>query len=266
MTKAEVKKRIEKLREEINRYRYQYHVLDQLEISEAALDSLKHELFKLEQEYPDLVTPDSPTQRVAGKPLPEFRKIEHKTPMLSLEDVFNAKEFEAWLLRIRRVYPRGSYEFYAEIKMDGLAVSLVYQDGFLTVAATRGDGRIGEEVTQNLKTIEAIPLRLRRPRAPELKDFLHRFGRGLDENLFLKQMANLKGRLEVRGEAYLSKKDFAEINHRQKKEGQPLFANPRNAAAGSIRQLDPAITAGRRLSFYGYALLGDLGLKTHEQA
>lgn len=266
MTKAQAKQRIEKLREEINFHRYQYHVHDKLEISEAALDSLKHELYQLEQKFPDLITPDSPTQRVGGKPLPEFKKVQHKTPMLSMEDVFNLDELEEWIARNRRMYPRGRYDFFAEIKMDGLAVSLVYEDGLLKVGATRGDGRVGEDVTQNLKTIEAIPLRLRRPTEKELGKFLDDYGEGIDEKKFFHRLQTLAGRLEVRGEAYMTKKVFDELNREQKKKGESLFANPRNASAGAIRQLDSSITASRRLSFYGYALLGDFGLRTHEQA
>ncbi len=266
MTKAEAKKRIEKLRDEIDRYRYEYHVLDTLEISEAALDSLKHELYKLEQQFPDLTTPDSPTQRVGGKPLPEFKKVQHKTPMLSLEDVFSREELEEWLERVHKVFPRGTYDFYAEVKMDGLAVSLVYEDGLLKVGATRGDGRVGEDVTQNLKTIDAIPLRLRLPTEKEIGHFFDQFGNGLDEKRFAHRLARLDGWIEIRGEAFLSKKAFDALNKEQKKKGEEPFANPRNAAAGSIRQLDPRVTASRHLSFYGYALFGDFGLTTHEQA
>src|SRR3989338_6353714 len=140
MTKEEAKKRIAKLRDEINYHRYQYHVRDRMEISEGALDSLKHELFKLEQVYPDLVTPDSPTQRVGGKPLPKFEKVPHATPMLSMEDVFSFEELSEWLGRNERYFPSDAYDFYAEIKMDGLAVSLVYERGVLVQGSTRGDG------------------------------------------------------------------------------------------------------------------------------
>ncbi|MBI4133552.1 NAD-dependent DNA ligase LigA, partial [Candidatus Uhrbacteria bacterium] len=189
MTKSEAAKRIAKLRDEINYHRYQYHVHDTIEISDSALDSLKHELYKLEQQFPDLVTPDSPTQRVGGKPLPEFKKVQHKTPMLSLEDVFSREELEEWLERIYKVFPRGTYDFYAEVKMDGLAVSLVYEDGFFKVGATRGDGRVGEDVTGNLKTIDAIPLRLRVPTEKEIGHFLDQFGSGVDEKKFAHRLA-----------------------------------------------------------------------------
>lgn len=266
MTKFETKERIEKLREAINRYRYEYHVLDKLEISDAALDSLKHELYKLEQQYPEFITPDSPTARVGGKPLPEFKKVEHQTPMLSMEDVFSFKELSEWLERDRRFYPRGKYDFFVEIKMDGLAVSLVYENGLFVKGATRGDGKIGEDVTQNLKTIEAIPLRLRVPKEAEIKNYLEKYGQGINRKKFDRLIKTLDGRIEIRGEAFMTKKVFEFLNREQKKKEEAEFANPRNAAAGSIRQLDSAITASRHLSFFGYALIGDFGFLTHEQA
>lgn len=239
MNKAEAHKRIEKLRQEIAKYRYEYHVLDKLSIPEAALDSLKHELYKLEQEYPELITKNSPTQRVAGKALAGFKKVPHQVAMLSIEDVFSREEAEAWFDRIKKMEPRGQFEFFSEIKMDGLAVSLVYEDGQFVQGSTRGDGKIGEDVTMNLRTIEAIPLELRK---------------------------KIPGRVEIRGEAFLTKKQLEEINKKQKKEGGELYANPRNTAAGTIRQLDPSIVAERKLSFYGYALITDLGTKTHAEA
>lgn len=243
MVKEEAKKRVKKLRETIDEYRYAYHVLNKSVIADAALDSLKHELFKLEAEFPDLITPDSPTQRVSGKPLPQFKKVAHKTPMLSIEDVFSPVELGEWEERIAKLLPARKFGYYAEIKMDGLAVSLIYRDGLFIQGSTRGDGKVGEDVTQNLKTVEAIPLRLR-----EVKGI------------------SLKGEIEIRGEVYMSKKSFDEINKAQLKKGEEKFANPRNAAAGAIRQLDSAITASRKLSFYGYALPTDLGQKTHEEA
>ena len=242
MTKEEAKKRIEKLRETIDEYRYAYHVLNKSVISDAALDSLKHELFKLEQEFPELITPDSPTQRVAGKPLAGFKKVTHRHPMLSMEDVFNPDELKAWHERIQKLVPTTKLDFYTEIKMDGLAVSLIYKDGIFHQGSTRGDGRIGEDVTQNLKTVEAIPLRLRKVK-------------GVD----------VGGEVEIRGEVYMSKKAFDALNREAKKKGEEKFANPRNASAGAIRQLDPKITASRKLSFYGYALVSDLGASSHEE-
>lgn len=267
MVSDEVKKRVEKLKEEINYHRYIYHVHDRLEISESALDSLKHELYKLEQQFPELITVDSPTQRVGGKPLPEFKKVTHKTPMLSMEDVFSPDELSQWLERIQKVYPAGHYDFYTEVKMDGLAVSLVYENGILKYGATRGDGKIGEGVTQNLKTIEAIPLRLRTPTLTELKKIFPKMNTSILRNIEVNIQREIeRGRVEIRGEAYMSKKVFEELNREQKKKKEAPFANPRNAAAGSIRQLDPKITQSRKLSFFGYALFGNLGLTTHEQA
>ena len=238
MNKSDAAKRVAKLRAEIDRYRYQYHVLNNLEISEAALDALKHELYKLEQEYPDLVTSDSPTQRVAGKAMEGFKKVKHEVPMLSIEDAFSREEVDEWLARQKKLRPRADFDFYADPKMDGLAVSLIYEDGIFIRGATRGDGRVGEDVTHNLRTIEAIPLTLRK--------------------LF-------KGRLEVRGEVYMAKTQLERLNKVLKKRDEQVLANPRNAAAGSIRQLDPKIAAKRGLSFMGYGLLGDESLKTCEE-
>lgn len=238
MTKSETKERIEKLKKLIDKYRYQYHVLNKLEISEEALDSLKHELKKLEDEFPELVTPDSPTQRVAGKPLKEFKKIRHQTKMMSLEDVFSEEEFSDWLERIKKFAPRDTFRFYAEPKFDGLALSIVYEDGILKYAATRGDGQVGEDVTQNVRTIESVPLRI-----------------------------SQKARVEARGEAIITKKNFDAINREQKKKGLHVYANSRNLAAGSLRQLDPKITSLRRLDFFAYDLIiGTLDvLKLHSE-
>ena len=235
MTKPEAKGRIEKLKKLIDKYRYQYHVLNKLEISEEALDSLKHELKKLEDEFPELITLDSPTQRVAGKPLKEFKKVKHQTKMMSLEDVFSEEEFSEWLTRIKKLAPRDVFHFYAEPKFDGLALSIVYEDGVLKYAATRGDGEVGEDVTQNVRTIESVPLRI-----------------------------DAKGRVEARGEAIITKKNFEAINRKQKKKGGQIYANSRNLAAGSLRQLDPKITASRRLDFFAYDLLG-VALEKHSE-
>ncbi|MCR4256160.1 MAG: NAD-dependent DNA ligase LigA, partial [Candidatus Uhrbacteria bacterium] len=194
---------------------------------------------KLEQQFPELITRDSPTQRVAGKALAGFKKVTHSSPMLSIEDVFSREEADEWFARLRKLEPRGSFDFFAEIKMDGLAVALVYEDGQFTQGATRGDGRVGEDVTQNLRTIEAIPLVLRK---------------------------RIPGRVEIRGEVYMTKPQLKSQNAKLKSKGLPLLANPRNAAAGSIRQLDPKIAAERGLSFFGYALIADLGTKTHAEA
>jgi DNA ligase (NAD+) len=248
----EVKKRIKKLRETIDHHRYLYHVLDRSEISEAALDSLKHELKKLEEEFPELVVPDSPTQRVAGKPLDKFVKVSHLIPMLSLEDVFNEQEFTEWRERIGKLLPEnGSPAFYAEKKFDGLALSLIYENGILVRAATRGDGKIGEDVTLNARTIESIPLRLTIHSAMKAD---------------LKKMAQdliALPHLEVRGEVIVMKHEFERINYEQEKKGLAPYANTRNLAAGSIRQLDPQVAAARRLDFMAYDLAGDIGLINH---
>ncbi|MEK7540041.1 MAG: NAD-dependent DNA ligase LigA [Patescibacteria group bacterium] len=251
MTKAQAEQRIKKLRAEVDRYRYQYHVLNNLEISEAALDSLKHELDQLEQEFPELITADSPTQRVAGKPLPGFRKVAHQTPLLSLNDVFSEQELQAWVERIKKLLPESEgrvLEFMAEVKMDGLAVSLVYEEGRLVTAATRGNGAVGEDVTANVRTIEAVPLRLELERLP------------------VKFRKNIPRRIEIRGEVFMPLAQFEKLNTAQVKQGLSTFANPRNFAAGSIRQLDPRLVAKRGLSFFAYDLISDFGQNTHEEA
>ncbi len=257
MTQEEAKKRIDKLKREINHYRYLYHALDKSEISDAALDSLKNELFKLEQEYPEFIASDSPTQRVGGKPLAEFKKVRHSSPMMSLFDAFSREDMEDWLTRIGKIITPltplskgGVGGFYCELKMDGLAVSLVYEKGVLARGATRGDGEVGEDVTQNLKTIEAIPLNLREPSEKELE----KLGFNLKERGEILKIVR-DGRVEARGEAIMTHKVFNELNKKYKKEGGSLLANPRNAAAGSIRQLNSKITAERKLDFYVYAMI-----------
>jgi DNA ligase (NAD+) len=226
--------RAEKLRELINDYRYNYHVLNKSIMSEAAADSLKHELTQIEQEHPELITPDSPTQRVAGEPLPGFKQIRHSTRMLSLNDVFSEEEFESWVKRISKLEPNANFEYFMDIKMDGFAAALVYQDGVLVQGITRGDGFVGEDVTANVRTIESVPLKLR---------------------LNTKNKNFLSGRTEIRGEIVMYKKDFEKLNEARKKEGLPLFANPRNTAAGTVRQLDPRLVAARPLQFHAYDIL-----------
>ena len=230
------KERAAKLRELINNYRYHYHVLDESIMSEAAADSLKHELSEIEATYPELVTPDSPTQRVAGKALDKFRKVAHRTPMISLADVFDRDEVAAWIERMRRVLPEVNDEYLCDIKMDGLACSLIYEDGILVTAVTRGDSRVGEDVTANVRTIANVPLRLR-------------------ENQ--KFALVLRGRTEIRGEIVMFKNDFARLNERRAEAGEPLFKNPRNLAAGTIRQLDSQLVADRPLRFIGYDIIRD---------
>lgn len=269
LTKSEAQERIQKLRTTIDHHRYLYHVLDRQEISDSALDSLKHELFRLEQQFPDLIISSSPTQRVGGQALEKFSKVRHRSPMLSMEDIFSSEELREWRERLMRLSPEvGETDYYAEIKMDGLAVSLRYEDGVLIQGATRGDGMIGEDVTSNLRTIEAIPLKLRSPADRELDHFCSVFGNTIHSTALRARLKDFKGTIEVRGEAYMSKKTLEHLNREQAKKDMPAFANPRNAAAGSIRQLDPAIAASRKLDFFGYALMDEesFGLTTHEQS
>lgn len=264
MTFEQAKERILKLRKEIDRYRYQYHVLDRLEISESALDSLKHELFLLEQQYPELITKDSPTQRVAGEAMKGFRKIEHRERMLSLEDVFSFEEVNEWLERIQKLKPEATFDFYADPKMDGLAVSLVYEDGQLVYGATRGNGRVGEDITHNLRTIDSIPLALRTPSQKEIEMYLRDFKEGCDIERVRDLLETRRGRIEIRGEAYMTKEQLHELNRLLESRGEMVLANPRNAAAGTIRQLDPKVAAERKLSFMAYGLFGDYGINTVE--
>ncbi len=233
--KKQAEKRISKLRELINDYRYHYHVLNESLMSEAAADSLKHELTELESTYPGLITPDSPSQRVAGAPLPGFQTVEHRSRMLSLNDVFNEAELEAWKNRIIKLLTPGiELEYFMDLKMDGFAAALVYENGIFARGITRGDGLVGEDVTMNVRTIESVPLRLRA--APGYEKFLQGF-------------------TEVRGEIVMYKDDFNKLNEIRKSKDLPLFANPRNTAAGTIRQLDPKLVAARPLHFRAYDVL-----------
>jgi len=240
---SEVSKRIEQLREEIRYHNYRYYVLDDPEISDAQYDQLVRELIALEQQYPELVTPDSPTQRVGAPPLDKFQPVRHAIPMLSLANAFEEEEVIEFDKRVKRLLDiTGDIEYVAEPKIDGLAVELVYEGGVFTIGSTRGDGETGEDITQNLRTIKYIPLRLLSQsniRIPEL--------------------------LEVRGEVYIDIKDFEELNRERQLAGEPLFANPRNAAAGSLRQLDSSITAKRPLKIfcYGVGQLRGIELETH---
>lgn len=240
----DILERVGKLRKVIDDLRYRYHVLDDPEVTDADYDSLMRELVGYEEAYPELRTPDSPSQRVGGEPLKKFGQITHQVPMISLTDAFDEEEMQQWENRMKRVIPRGDYSYYAEIKMDGLALSLVYQDGVLQQAATRGDGYTGEDVTNNVKTIRAIPLKLRET---------------------AKTKPYLAGRVEVRGEVYMPKKAFEALNEERQKQNQPLFANPRNSAAGSVRQLDPKITASRKLEFMAYQVILPQPLEKHHQ-
>lgn len=232
LNKTEAKERIEKLRELINDYRYHYHVLDQSIMSESAADSLKHELTLLEEAFPELITPDSPTQRVAGKPLDKFQKVIHQSRMISLADVFSESEVRDWVARnYKLVSPDTKFTYFTDIKMDGLAMSLHYRQGILEQAVTRGDGLVGEDVTMNVRTIANVPLKLKG------------------------DPKEIPEEVEVRGEVIIFKDDFAKINQRQIEKKEKTFANPRNLAAGSIRQLDPKVAASRPLRFMAYDLV-----------
>ncbi|MDD5726338.1 MAG: NAD-dependent DNA ligase LigA, partial [Patescibacteria group bacterium] len=267
MTHAQAAERIAKLRQEIDRYRYQYHVLNNLEISEAALDALKHELYKLESEFPELITPDSPTQRVAGGVAKGFKKVKHEVRMISLEDVFSFEEAEEWLKRIKKINPHcDDHGLYAEIKMDGLAAALIYKDGKLFRGATRGDGNVGEDVTTNLKTIESIPLVLREPSERELDAYCHKYQGQINERHLRHIATTHEGELEIRGEVYMRRSVLKKLNAELKKKGEAELANPRNAAAGGVRQLDSKVTVERHLSFMGWQVVGDTGTRTHEQS
>ncbi len=215
------------LREQIEYHNYRYYVLDDPVISDAEYDRLMRELQTLEREFPELITPDSPTQRVGGEPRPGFTTVRHFTPMLSLANAFDEESLREFDRRVRELVGGEPVEYVVEPKIDGLAVSLYYENGLLVWGATRGDGEVGEDITPNLKTIRSIPLRLR---------------------------ASGVRRVEVRGEAYMPKAAFAELNAAREEAGEPAFANPRNAAAGSLRQLDPRVTAARQLNIYVYGL------------
>lgn len=265
MNKEEAKVRIAQLRKVIDRHRYQYHVLDRQEISDAALDSLKHELYQLEQAHPDLIAADSPTQRVGGAALAKFAKVQHAVPMLSMEDVFTPDEFDEWHARVAKLLGKGGVPVFCMVKVDGLATSLVYEDGALATAATRGDGRVGEDVTENVKTIEAVPLSLRVPTDEEIDAFVRRHHGAIDEKKIRRALEGRSGRIEVRGEVFMTEKALEALNAEQAKKGGEPFANPRNAAAGGIRQLDPKIAASRRLSYFAWKLVSDIGQTRHSQ-
>lgn len=226
--------RIAELRKLLNNYSYQYHVEDNPVVSDAVYDGLFNELKQLESEHPDLVMSDSITQRVGNELKGGFKKVAHASRMLSLNDVFDIEDVRAWVVRMDKALPGKKHEFFADIKMDGLACSLVYQDGVLDRAVTRGDSYVGEDVTNNVRTIKSVPLRLHKTEGFELF---------------------LDGRTEIRGEIVMLKKDFETLNARRKARGEPEYANPRNLAAGTIRQLDPKLVAARPLVFIAYDVL-----------
>ncbi len=257
-TKEKARKEISKLRETIRYYRYAYHVLDKSLISSDALDSLKHRLWLLEKRYPDLISPSSPTQRIGGVPLKKFKKAKHQPPMLSIEDIFSEEELKDWWHYLQGLPPfqgeKQVTEFFCEPKIDGLAIDLIYEKGVFQQAATRGDGYVGEDVTANVKTIESVPLKL--------KLYNSLFSKEVEERV--KKLLE-KGKIEMRGEAYLSNESFAKINQKRAIRGEKLFANSRNLAAGSIRQLDSKVTSSRGLGFLAWDLVTDVGQKKHSE-
>jgi DNA ligase (NAD+) len=288
ITESAARERIAHLRKAINYHRYQYHVLDRQEISDAALDSLKKELFDLEQRFPQLVTPNSPTQRVAGKPLKKFVKVAHEVPMTSFNDAFSEDDMRDWIERLKnylaesgewkaeseergvrnlqKLSPNPSASplsalrsslFYCELKIDGLAIELEYENGKFVRGSTRGDGKVGEDVTQNLKTIDAIPLEILS--VDEIRKNLKHLG------LNPRPYNLIPSPLIVRGEVILTQQEFDRINREQAAQGLKPYANPRNVAAGSIRQLDPKITASRRLDSFQYDIVTDIGQTYHEE-
>jgi len=238
MTFNQAKERVRALRELLEQYSYEYYVLDTPTVDDAVYDGLNNELKGLEVEYPDLVTADSPTQRVGGEALAKFEKVEHAYQMLSLADVFSKEEIVEWEERTIKLAPAAKLDYFAEMKIDGVSVMLTYEKGKFIRGATRGDGRVGENVTHNLMTVPSIPKKLRGD-YPEI--------------------------LNVRGEVYISKADFEKINAEQLVAGEQIYANPRNLAAGSLRQLDPKVTAKRRLATYIYEIYDKTSAKTHEE-
>ena len=227
MSNPDIHSRLEELRAQVNHHNYRYHALDAPEIGDAEFDALFRELRALEERHPELVTPDSPTQRVGAEPVAGFAEAVHLRPMLSLGNAFDEEQFMAWHRRAQALVDREAFGMVCELKFDGLAVALTYDDGVLTRGATRGNGTVGEDVTSNLRTVRSIPLRL---------------------------LEDVPGRLEVRGEVLFPKSRFAELNREREEAGLPTYANPRNTAAGSVRQLDPRVTASRGLDIFVYSL------------
>src|ERR1700724_2062378 len=230
----DIEKKMEALREKIRHHEYLYHVLDNPEISDLEFDKLMQQLKDLESEHPTLVTPDSPTQRVGGKPREGFVKMRHSTPMLSLDNTYNEEELRGWERRVHELTGRSEVDYVCELKLDGMSLALVYEGGKLVRGATRGDGTVGEDVTLNVRTVRSVPLSIS-------KEKLKKAGIPVD--------------FEVRGELLIPLAAFSKINEERETKGLPLFANPRNATAGTVRQLDSKVTAQRRLDYFAYGLL-----------
>ncbi|MFH1694151.1 MAG: NAD-dependent DNA ligase LigA [Patescibacteria group bacterium] len=243
MDKSEAQPRIEKLKKEIRRYRYAYHVEDKSLIPDSALDTLKKELFDLEQQFPELITSDSPTQRIGGEPAKGFERVRHEKRMISFNDAFSREDIKEWFERAKNYLKEDlDEEFYVELKIDGFAIELLYEKGILVQASTRGDGMVGENVTNNIKTVDAIPL--------NLNDI---------------SKIDVPEKLIVRGEVFITKDEFERINKEQDEKGDKPYANPRNIAAGTIRQLNPKIAASRKLDSFAYSIATDLGQRTHRE-
>ncbi|MBA3678890.1 NAD-dependent DNA ligase LigA, partial [Candidatus Saccharibacteria bacterium] len=244
MNKPEAAKRVAQLHEILNEYRYEYYVLDKPTITDAIYDSLNRELLALEADYPELVSANSPTMRVGGKAVAGFAQITHSKRMLSLNDIFSIEELEKWEARMHKLLAKTNLEYYAELKMDGLAMALQYENGVFVRAVTRGDGTTGEDVTHTVRTIQTVPLQLRQTK---------------------KAPASVYDYFEIRGEVIIPRVEFERINAERTKNDLPLFANPRNAGAGTIRQLDPSVAASRKLQFIAYSIEMDLPeLATHK--
>src|SRR5437870_12214658 len=230
----DIDKKIEGLREKIRYHEYRYYVLDDPEISDAEFDKLMDQLKKLETEHPDLITPDSPTQRVGGKPREGFVKVRHSSPMLSLDNTYSENELRSWERRVHELSGRTDVEYMCELKLDGMSMALRYADAQLERGITRGDGSVGEDVTLNVRTVRSIPLSISKEKLKK---------------------AGIPADFEVRGEMLMPIAGFQKMNEERERQGLSKFANPRNAAAGTVRQLEPSITAQRRLDFFGYQLL-----------
>src|SRR5947209_6560613 len=233
-----IDQRLESLREKIRQHEYRYYVLDDPEISDAEFDRLMNELKNLEAEHPELITPDSPTQRVGGKPREGFVKVAHSAPMLSLDNAYSEEELRDWERRVHELSGRKDIEYVCELKLDGMSLALRFEDGKLVRGITRGDGSTGEDVTSNVRTVRSVPLSISR-------DQLKKAGIPLD--------------FEVRGEMLMPIASFKKMNEERAKQELSQFANPRNATAGTVRQLEPSITAQRRLDYFAYMLLGKTG-------
>src|ERR1700756_3328058 len=232
----DVAAKIEALREQISHHEYQYFVLDNPEISDQDFDKLVEQLQRLEAEHPLLITPDSPTQRVGGKPREGFVKVRHSSPMLSLDNTYSEEELRGWERRVHELTGRRDVDYVCELKLDGMSLALTYEDGKLARGVTRGDGTTGEDVTLNVRTVRSIPLSIPKER-------LKKAGVPVD--------------FEVRGELLMPTASFKKVNEERERNGLPTFANPRNFTAGTVRQLDPNITAARRMDFFPYILLSN---------